>query len=253
MKADREMKKRFFPTVISGLAVLFPQFVSAQVATEDWSYSVMPYLWLPTVKGNLIVNDKSVETKPDSYLDNLDFAGMLSGAARKGRWVIGSDLMYMHFSDSQSKVRAGGLLDTGGSIDLKALVWGAVGGYSLILEPKANFDVFAGFRYLGLDTTVNTNIVFSRSAEKDVNIWAGIVGARGRASFGDSKWFANGYVDVGSGSSAFTWQGVAGVGYTFDWGDVVLDYRYLYYSQSGRKPIEDMKMGGPALGVNFRF
>ena len=142
---------------------------------------------------------------------------------------------------------------TGGSIDLKGLVWTAAGGYSLVLEPKANLDVIAGFRYFGLDTTVNTNIVFSRSAEKDVNIWAGIVGARGRANFGDSKWFANGYVDVGSGSSAFTWQGVAGVGYTFDWGDVILDYRYLYYSQSGRKPIEDMKMGGPALGVNFRF
>jgi len=247
------MKKSFFATVLAGLAVIFPQVVSAQAAADDWSYSVMPYLWLPTVKANLNFDEKSVETKPNSYLDNLDFAGMLSGAARKGRWVIGSDLMYIHFSDSQSKVRAGGLLDTGGDIDLKALVWGMVGGYSLILEPKANLDVFAGFRYLGLNTEVNTNIIFGRSAEKDVNIWAGIVGARGRANLGDSKWFANGYVDVGGGSSAFTWQGVAGVGYTFDWGDVILDYRYLYYSQSGRKPIEDMKMGGPALGVNFRF
>ena len=253
MKADREMKMRFFATVLAGLAVIFPQIVSAQAAADDWSYSVMPYLWLPTVKATLNFDAKSVETKPDSYLDNLDFAGMLSGAARKGRWVIGSDLMYMHFSDSQSKVRAGGLLDTSGDIDIKGLVWTAAGGYSLILEPKANLDVFAGFRYLGLNTEVNTNIIFARSAEKDVNIWAGIVGARGRANLGDSKWFANGYVDVGSGSSAFTWQGVAGVGYAFDWGDVILDYRYLYYSQSGRKLIEDMKMGGPALGVNFRF
>ena len=104
------MKMRFFATVLAGLAVIFPQIVSAQAAADDWSYSVMPYLWLPTVNATLNFNDKSVETKPDSYLDNLDFAGMLAGAARKGRWVIGSDLMYMHFSDSQSKVRAGGLL-----------------------------------------------------------------------------------------------------------------------------------------------
>ena len=36
---------------------------------------------------------------------------------------------------------------------------------------------------------------------------AGIVGARGRFNFGESDWFANAYVDVGGGSSVFTWQG----------------------------------------------
>jgi hypothetical protein len=213
----------------------------------------MPYLWLPDVKAELNVNSLGVSVSPDSYLGALDFAAMLTGAARKGRWTLGSDLIYLHFSESQSTVRAGGLLNTSGSVDIKGLVWTAAGGYSLILEPKANLDVIAGFRYFGLNTNASTNIIFGQSAEKDVGLWAAIVGARGRANFGDSNWFANGYVDVGGGSSAFTWQGVAGVGYGFKWGDVILDYRYLYYSQGSGQPVDDMKMGGFALGANFRF
>ena len=57
----------------------------------------------------------------------------------------------------------------------------------------------------------------------------------------------------GGASSLFTWQGAAGVGYSFKWGDVVFDYRYLYYSQSGDSLIDNLSFGGFALGANFRF
>ena len=81
------------------------------------------------------------------------------------------------------------------------------------------------------------SVTFPRSGtvEKTENIWAGIVGAKGRIKLGQSDWFVPYYVDVGGGSSVFTWQGVVGVGYAFKWGGVQLDYRYLYYDQSGDK------------------
>jgi opacity protein-like surface antigen len=102
----------------------------------------------------------------------------------------------------------------------------------------------------------NSTLTFSRSGsvEKSDNVWAAIVGAKGRAMLGQSDWFVNYYADIGGGSSAFTWQGVLGAGYAFKWGDVLLDYRYLYYSQSGNdKLIDNVSFGGFALGVNFRF
>jgi hypothetical protein len=44
------------------------------------------------------------------------------------------------------------------------------------------------------------------------------------------------------------------MGYAFKWGDVVLDYRYLYYSQDGdKKLIDNLSFGGLGLGLNFRF
>jgi hypothetical protein len=44
-----------------------------------------------------------------------------------------------------------------------------------------------------------------------------------------------------------------GVAYTFQWIDVTLAYRHLYYDMKGDKLIQDMRFSGPALGVTFRF
>jgi hypothetical protein len=89
--------------------------------------------------------------------------------------------------------------------------------------------------------------------EQSEDVWAGIVGAKGRAMLGESNWFVNDYVDVGGASSLFTWQGAAGSGYAFKWGEMLFDYRYLYYSQGGDKLIDNLSLGGFALGANFRF
>ena len=286
------MKTRFSMAALAAGALLLPSLgVQAQTTTDSdgWKFSVMPYLWLPAVDGKFNFGpppanggSANVELDAGNYLDSLDFAGMVSGVARKGRWSIGTDLIYLHFSNTDSKVTSVDLnpgsgpinvatssLSAGASADLKGTVWTMAGGYALVQEPKTNFEVIGGFRYLGLDVKsdwqltatvtgtgpLGNTATFGRSgsADKRENIWAGIVGARGRFNFGESDWFANGYVDVGGGSSTFTWQGVAGVGYAFKRGDVILDYRYLYCSQDDGKLIDNLSFGGLALGANFRF
>ncbi len=264
--------------------------VQAQSAADaDWKYSVMPYLWLPSIDGKLRFGppavggiSPNVELDAGNYLDSLDMAVMLSGTARKDRWVLGTDLIYLHFSNTEGNVHSVNVnagngpvnvstaqISSGLSADLKGTVWTMVGGYAVVQEPKTSFEVLGGFRYLGLDvktdwqlsgvvtgsTPSGNTIAFARSgnANKKEDIWAGIVGARGRFVFGESDWFANAYVDVGGGSSVFTWQGAAGIGYAFRWGDVILDYRYLYYSQNDDKLVDSLSFGGLALGANFRF
>ncbi|MFO1423487.1 MAG: hypothetical protein U1F70_07500 [Candidatus Competibacteraceae bacterium] len=75
---------------------------------------------------------------------------------------------------------------------------------------------------------------------------------RGPARLGDSNWFVPYYLDIGAGNySNWTWPGRAGLGYRFDWGNLVLVYRNFSYSTSGDKIIEDMRMVGPALGATF--
>ena len=123
-------------------------------------------------------------------------------------------------------------------------------------------DVFGGVRYLGLK--VSTDLSFSgpegvlgRSGgtSTKINVWDGIVGVRGAVDLGaGGDWFLPYYLDIGAGNySNWTWQGWAGVGYRFGWGDLVLVYRNLSYSTSGDETIEDMRMGGPALGATFRW
>ena len=277
--------------VLAGLALLAPLGAAAQPDAPPWKFSLMPYLWVPSVDGKLNYGpppsgggSANINIDTSTLLDNLDFAFMINGEARKGRWLVATDVIYLDFGHMDSSVRSvtfdlgpRGRIDVGAGENsgtqskLKGWLWTAVGGYAAIQDPRANLDVIGGFRYLSLDATTNWQLsanvtvtdpvgvataTFQRqgSVSKSDTLWAGIVGAKGRAKLGASDWFVNYYADVGGWSDLFTWQGAAGIGYAFRWGDVLLDYRYLYYSQSGQdKLIDNISFGGFALGVNFRF
>jgi hypothetical protein len=228
------MKTRaLFVAALAGLALAAPLPASAQADPDPWKFSIMPYLWLPSVDGKLRYGpppasggSANVSIDTSTILDNLDFAFMINGEARKGRWLIGTDVIYLNFGHADSSVRSA-TFDFG---------------------PRGRITVGAG------ENSGTQSFVRQGSAEKSDNLWAGIVGGKGRVKLGASDWFVNYYADVGGWSNLFTWQGAAGIGYAFKWGDVIFDYRYLYYSQSGQdKLIDNISFGGFALGVNFRF
>ena len=124
-------------------------------------------------------------------------------------------------------------------------------------------DDFTGvnFIYVGVTSTFfrtdGPNGALDRSGGNSnrINVWDGIVGVRGAVELGaGGDWFLPYYLDIGAGNySNWTWQGWAGVGYRFDWGDLVLVYRNLSYSTSGNEILEDMRLAGPALGATFRW
>ena len=243
----------------------------------QWHYSLTPYAWFPNIYqtiqfGTPLGGSKSidVEVKPDSYLSNLDFALMGTFEARKGDWALAMDLVYNDFSGQQGKIKTvrgpGGNeslpIDVNLNVDIQALVWTGIGGYTVARNSSGTLDLFGGVRYLGLETSTDLSFsgpdgVFGRSggASDRINVWDGSVGVRGAVNLGDSgDWFLPYYLDIGTGNySNWTWQGWAGVGYRFDWGDLVLVYRNLSYSTTGDESLEDMRMAGPALGATFRW
>ena len=271
----------------AGLAVLaLPQCAVAQAPADRWTFSLAPYLWLPSMNGDLRYGPPpaggatpNVSIDADKLLSDLDFALMVTGEARKGRWSIATDLIYLDLSSHQSAVKSIDFnpgpgpvnlfhtaLDGGTQTKVKGTVWTLTGGYALVDEPRARFEIIGGFRYFDIDATTNWQLsatvtgpagaaTFARtgSVAKSDTLWDGIVGVRGRFKLGEGNWFAPYYLDVGGGDSKLTWQAIAGVGYSYHWGDIVLAYRYLSYEQGGNKLLEDFNVGGFALGVNFRF
>ncbi|MEI2783752.1 MAG: hypothetical protein V9H25_21975 [Candidatus Competibacter sp.] len=243
----------------------------------QWHYSLTPYAWFPNIRQTLQYSTSlgggktvDVEVKPDSYLSDLEFALMGTFEARKGDWALAMDLIYNDFSDQQGKIKTvrgprGSLslpIDVNLNVDLQALIWEGIGSYTVARSSTGTLDVFGGVRYLGLETS--TDLSFSgpegalgRSGDNSdrINVWDGIVGVRGEVRLGDSgDWFLPYYLDIGAGNySNWTWQGWTGIGYRFDWGDVVLAYRNLYYSTDGDEIVEDLRMAGPALGATFRW
>ena len=281
------MKRNVVIAATVGAFLLFAPFhANAQATADKWTFSVMPYLWLPSMEGTLRYGpppasgaSPNVSIDADTLLGALDMAFMLQAEARKGRWLIATDVIYLDLSSDSSSVRsidfnpgsgpvniANTALDTGTQTNLKGTVWTLVGGYAAVQDPRATLDVIGGFRYFDLKATTNWQLsatvtgpggaqtfATTGSVTKSEDLWDAIVGVKGRVKLGQGNWFMPYYLDAGAGDSTLTWQGVLGIGHAFKWGDVLLAYRYLSYEQSGNKLIEDLSFGGLGLGVNFRF
>jgi len=271
---------------LAPLLLLAPLHAYAQAAAEKWSFSVMPYLWLPSMDGTLRYGppaaggaSPNVSVDADTLLGALDMVFMVSGEARKGRWLIATDAIYLDLSSDSSKVKSvdfnpgsgpvnvsNTALDAGTQTNLKGTVWTLVGGYAAVQDPRSTLDVIGGFRYFDLKATTNWQLsatvtgpagaqTFARTGNvtKSEELWDAIVGVKGRVKLGQGNWFMPYYFDAGAGDSTLTWQSVLGVGHAYKWGEVVFAYRYLSYEQSGNKLIEDLSFAGFGLGVNFRF
>jgi hypothetical protein len=272
--------RRQVASLACALALLVPVHAFAQ-----WSYSVMPYVWLPSVDGSLRYGPPSsggaspnVDITADTWLGAIDFAFMLSAEARRGRWLIATDFITLDLSSDSSTVRSvdfnpgsgtvnvfNTALDTGSQTRLKGEVWTLVGGYAAVQDPRITVDVIGGLRYFRLEATTDWQLsatvsgpagahafAGTGSVTKSQELWDAIVGVRGRVRLGEGKWFVPYHLDAGAGDSKLTWQGVLGVGHTFKWGEAIFAYRYLSYEQD-KGLVEELNFGGFGLGVNFRF
>jgi hypothetical protein len=251
---------------------------------DRWNFAVQPYLWLPNLNGSLNYTVPStgggsanVDVNNNSILEDLNFALMLTAEARKGRWALVTDFIYLDIGGQDSQVKSVNFSAPGGrvtvpvtasgsaSVTLKGIEWGLAGAYTIAGNEHTSLDVLLGFRYFGIEATTDWNLsadtsgplglTFARtgSVKESENLWDGVVGIRGRIGLGSGKWGIPYYFDVGTGSSTITWQGAAGIQYRWSSIDVNLMYRYLYYDMESGKLLQNLAIAGPALGVNFRF
>jgi hypothetical protein len=262
------------------IALLAAGALSEAGAQEAWRFSLTPYLWLPNINGTLKYaippgggGRPEVETGPNNYLENLSFALMLAGEARKGRWSIFSDLIYLDFDDEGSAVKAvnfGGdriatTLNASTRSSFTGLAWTFGAGHVVMQDPKHRLEVLGGVRYFGVKASSDWQLsgalsgpngqTFAQSGgiSQKEELWDAIVGLRGRLKLGDGGWFLRYYLDAGAGSSALTAQALAGVGYAFKWGEVIAAYRYIYYDLKGDGLLQDVRFAGPAIGATFSF
>jgi hypothetical protein len=273
MDGTTETKRRVPALVLAMIATAaaLPAGAADDMFDGNWHFKVTPYLWLPYVDGTVNYNrgrggSINAEVDPGSYLQNLDFAGMVTGEARKGEWSVFTDYIYLHLSGNRSPVRyvtdptgnVGVPVSIDGSTSITSNVWTLAGSYTAWRGEQASVDVFGGVRFLNFQTTVGWNFATpigtlppGGSESRSFNEWDGIVGFKGQVRFGDSKWSMPYYVDIGTGSNNWTWQALLGVGYRFGWGELSLVVRSLnYYFDDDQL---DLHLTGPALGATFNF
>jgi hypothetical protein len=251
---------------------LFSAAVRADPQATPWEFSLTPYLWLPRVDASMRYETPGSGGSPVSMtnlLQHLDGALFLSGEARRGRWGLAADLVYCDFRKEGSNVTsvggAGGEsevpVNTATTTSLTGYMVSLTGNYSLLRSATARMDLLGGFRYTHIGTTLDWSFATAveglpgrtGSVGQGVDLWDAIVGLRGNLELGGGKWFVPYYLDAGTGTSTFTWQGMAGIGYSFGWGDLLLVYRYLSFEQGDDHPVQRFYLSGPALGATFRF
>ena len=276
--------------VVTGLLGLPMTGLAQESDPDQWQFSLTPYLWLPTIAGDLRFElppgsggNPSFDLGPTDWFDMLNFAAFVGGTAKKGRFSIISDIAYLSMSNEPDSrlasvetivsgpggrveipVGADITLDT--ETDLTGFMWSMALGYELHRTDRSNLDAFIGGRYFGVDvetswslttaiTTPGGTEVFPAAGQigNDTDLWDAIVGIRGQFALGDSRWSVPYYVDVGSGSSDITWSAFTGLTYGFEWGDLLFAYRHLEYDEGSSGLLQNFSFTGPAIGARFNF
>ena len=253
--------------------VLASPMADAQTPDDKWTFQAVVYGYLPKIGGNTYFpaahTGSTINVDVDTLLSDLNFAFMGTLEARKGRWGIFSDLIYLDVSGDKSGTRDFSLgghdvpVDVTSNLGLgiKGEIWTIAGEYAAIQDPSTLLYVVGGARLVNLKNTLSYSLSAdvgpfagpSRSGSSEVHpsIWDGIVGVKGRFVFGDrGEWFVPYYADVGTGQSQLTWQIFGGIGYTYSWGSVVGGWRYLDYNFK-RSDLQDIHFSGPMIGVVF--
>jgi hypothetical protein len=252
------------------------QSVAISATREDaWQFGALVYAYYPQIGSKVTFpNGQSSDVTVDAnnIYNNLKFGVLGSFEARKGKWGMYTDLMYLNVGAFKSRFHNLSIGDAGlpadvsasANFDLKSVIWTLAGTYRVVSAPDAALDLLAGARLLdlkeSLDWTLNGNIgqipapgrAGTQSAKN--NFTDGIVGIKGRLAFGeDLKWFVPYYGDIGAGDSKLTWQAMGGLGYAFSWGEIIGGWRYLDYQFKSDSKADNMSLSGPMLGAAFHW
>ena len=212
-------------------------------SSDEWKFAFELYFWGASVGGET-GDGSSISVDFTDIIKKLNMAFMGAGAARKGKWSLLADDIYLNVGDDTTVV-PGIKLDA----NLKGLVVNSGVGYSLIDAEKGLLIALGGVRYL----KENINLSLGPLNDgKTGSIWDGILGVKGLYNL-TKNWYMWGYLDVGTGDSNVTYQGIGAVGYRFKWFDLNGGYRYLRWDFDKRDKIEDLYFHGPFAGIRFSF
>ena len=262
-----------FTVCLVALAGIAPQAVAETTEAEPWQFAVTAYGYLPAISGSAYFPVASINANftlnQSDLIDHLKMTFMGAFDAHRGRWGVFTDVLYLDIGRRNTNVHdftIGGIgipsaATSDVSIDMKSWIVNTVGEYRLLAQGDSVLDVVAGARYLYIKERLEWNFTGSigslpeaaRSGNAEIsnNLVAAIVGVKGTVQ-GDGGWRMPYYVDVGTGSTPFTWQGAIGLTYVFHWGEVGLHYRYIDF-RIDSNTLKDLTIAGPLVSATFRW
>lgn len=226
----------------------------------DTEFRITPFFWASGLKGDVRTRPQlptvSVDVPFKDILQHLDFAAMLAGEYRSGRWGILADLAYVAVSveaDHDFIARTPGF--SSAEVKSRQLNATATGFYRIYDNAGFSADILAGARVWSVSNDVDLSIagVVSLSGGTERTWIDPVAGLRLRANLGRG-FGLSAYGDIGAGSSQLTWQLRGTLDYTFNehW-SVSVGYRHLAVDYRSGSYVFDTALSGPIMGVSYKF
>lgn len=230
---------------------------STESGDSGWEVSVTPYAWLSAVSADISTAQGEEIEVDESFTDilgNLNFVFMGAMNARHGRFLLGTDVIYLSMSAEGEGTLGPGLVES--DVDLKTLVVTALGGYRAVDQGPMFLDLFAGARITSVDVDLELSGPLQTVERESSNTRVGpVVGSRFRMPLSEN-WGLVLYGDVGGfGVTAdLTWEAMATVQYELSshW-RLAGGWRYFHYHKDKDDFDVDLALSGPILGFTYRF
>ena len=244
------------PLALAGTTEVAPAPIEQPTSTSNWEFELGLYGFLAGIDGTI---SAGVESGSFSYdlgdvLDHLDATFMMEPSAKKDRFRITGDILYMALSGTGTPL---GPVYDGAKLDMSTLLSTVTGTYSVWESPNGFLEIGAGVRYMGMDTDLgffdNNGPAPDKFESAEVDLWDALGVIRFGYQF-SPKWACRVYGDVGGGDSHLTWQVFGTLAYQVsEHAYATLGYRYLDYDlQTG--PVDaNISISGPQIGLVFAF
>jgi hypothetical protein len=232
--------------LLFGLVITQTGVLEAEDATQDegWQFGAQLYLWGAGIGGET-VSRGGIDIDFDDVFRNLKMAFMGTVRARKGKWSLMLDAIYLDVGNDKT-------VAPGVEADVELFNWILTPtiAYNVLETETVRLDVLGGARYLWLKSRLELT-GYPKISESG-HVWDGIAGIHGQVKLTEN-WYVPFYGDIGTGDSDLTWQAMAGIAYKFKKVDVVLAYRYLTWDFDDSDVLEDLNLSGPYAGIKFFF
>jgi hypothetical protein len=250
-------------TLLFGLFLLPIFSLPAHAATAEndtWEFQVAPYAWLAGQNGTIA----TIPPLPpadidinfyDDIIGNINGALFLVGEARKGPFGIVTDIAY---TDIEIEDPTPGPLFTLLTSRTESWIVSVAGFYRLTEKQGAFLDLIGGVRYWSVDSTLTlqAGLLPTRSASNKEDWFDPIIGLKGLAPLGESKFFVSGFVIIGGFDvgSDFMWDANLNLGYRWtETFSTLFGYRYLDVDYEDSNFLYDVAQDGLILGLSWRF
>ena len=232
---------------------------------DQWEFQLAPYAWLAGQNGKVATlpglppADIDIDFY-DDILGNINFAGMLVGEARKGRYGLFTDLVYTDIEMEDSTPL--GIFYSSMISQTKSWMWSLAGLYRLVENQNQFLDVIGGFRYWSVDSELSLKgaafpAVFPDQSISNSEDWFDpLIGLKGLSALGDSKFFVSGGLALGGfgAGSDFFWDFNVNLGYQWTEGfSTTVGYRYVDVDYEKDGFLYNVAQDGLTLGLSWRF